>query len=415
MQGDIGHGNSGKWGLHMHSLGAESCFEAWQLPHTPSLHPILADCVELIHHAIFYTGYVYFQGRDLLWNYPARLADRQHISHSGAQHHEGQVHIPCNLNVAGTITQSSGYTGVVGALTQATVKFTITTGIPAGATLQMKFSKLNKDAPTSQQKAMILATSLKCNRNPAYSQVSSPLDCTFSPATDTLTIPTLVTSPQPPGTELSLLLDGIYNPYNFTALQVSLRTMTGEGGVIDERVVGFAASEGTEVAASTAKVSTSDDTVQEYASYNIEFVNPIPLSVGTLFTLVFPSDDYGTFDSRLTTVQGFGLFGSLRTLKYVSDSSQRSPGWRLRQDHNPAHLKSLNYQKDSELQIIHPRFKRRNSCLYNFRPLFHTYSRNNQRAYSHSFRFLCESIQRHNACNSVKAQALSSKQQHYLC
>lgn len=110
-----------------------------------------------------------------------------------------------------------------------------------------------------------------------------------------------------------------------TGLPVTLRTLTASQlGTIDEKVLLFQATEATSIALSTAKVSTSDDTVQEYASYNVEFVNPIPLSVGTLFTLVYPSDDYGTFDSRLTTVQGFGLFGSLRTLKYVSDSSQRS-------------------------------------------------------------------------------------------
>jgi hypothetical protein len=138
-----------------------------------------------------------------------------------------------------------------------------------------------------------------------------------------LTVSNFVTTGQPSSTQLAFLLDGLYNPYNFTALSLQVKTLTANLlYAIDEKSMTFQAR--TETTLSTAKLAASDTTVQEYAIYSIEFTNPIPLGMGTLFTLVFPSEDYGVFDSRLTTVQGFGLFGSLKTLKYVSDSSQRS-------------------------------------------------------------------------------------------
>jgi hypothetical protein len=64
--------------------------------------------------------------------------------------------------------------------------------------------------------------------------------------------------------------------------------------------------------------------VQEYATFNLDFSTPIPLKAGSSCTVVFDATDFTFESSRLTSVQGFGLFGSLRTLQYTMDESQRS-------------------------------------------------------------------------------------------
>jgi hypothetical protein len=43
-----------------------------------------------------------------------------------------------------------------------------------------------------------------------------------------------------------------------------------------------------------------------------------------MITVVFPPTDFTFESSKLTQVQGFGLFGSLRELQFSMDESQRS-------------------------------------------------------------------------------------------
>ena len=71
----------------------------------------------------------------------------------------------------------------------------------------------------------------------------------------------------------------------------------------------------------TVVISASNQTVQEYAVFSIDFQCPIPLSSGSMITVVFPANDFQFDSSRLTQVQGFGLFGSLRDLRYALDES----------------------------------------------------------------------------------------------
>ena len=75
---------------------------------------------------------------------------------------------------------------------------------------------------------------------------------------------------------------------------------------------------------STVRISATNQTVQEFSTFNIEFATPIPLKAGSSVTIGFDPSDF-TFDSsRLTQVQGFGLFGSLRTMQYTMDESSRT-------------------------------------------------------------------------------------------
>ena len=63
----------------------------------------------------------------------------------------------------------------------------------------------------------------------------------------------------------------------------------------------------------SVKIHATNSTVQEYATFNIDFSTPIPLKAGSSCTVVFDASDFTFESSRLTSVQGFGLFGSLRT------------------------------------------------------------------------------------------------------
>jgi hypothetical protein len=88
--------------------------------------------------------------------------------------------------------------------------------------------------------------------------------------------------------------------------------------------VKFKATQPVGIISSTVVIAASNSTVQEYAVFSIDFQCPIPLSAGTIITVVFPANDFSFDSSRLTQVQGFGLFGSLSDLRFAMDESQRS-------------------------------------------------------------------------------------------
>lgn len=99
--------------------------------------------------------------------------------------------------------------------------------------------------------------------------------------------------------------------------------MNSDGtGIIDKGTISFAASTPATILSSTAKTVTDVSTVQEFSKFRLEFNNPVPLNAGTTVTVVFPSQF--SFSQQLAQVEGFGLFGSIKKLSYVSESNSLS-------------------------------------------------------------------------------------------
>jgi len=70
-------------------------------------------------------------------------------------------------------------------------------------------------------------------------------------------------------------------------------------------------------------VSADDPSVSEVTSFNMEFINPIPLNIGCIVTITFPNQ-FTISTSVLTSVTGWGLFGSVRELYPVIDENTRT-------------------------------------------------------------------------------------------
>ncbi|CDW75779.1 UNKNOWN [Stylonychia lemnae] len=206
---------------------------------------------------------------------------------------------------------------VVGAATSVTVRVEIQNQLLAGSQLKLVFPKWNPAASTTQLLPMISnPSSVKCT---SISNVNSNAACVFDTSSDTLTLTNGFPTGQVSGTVIQFQISSVRNALSYAGVTIQIRSLNQAGtGVIEQGTIKFTPTSSATIPAAQATTSADITTVQELSNFRLEFQSPVPLNAGTIVSVVFPVQF--SFEQRLTEVQGFGLFGSIKSLTFSSDN-----------------------------------------------------------------------------------------------
>lgn len=131
------------------------------------------------------------------------------------------------------MTQNAGASGILMQSTQVVLNLTLGTNLSSGSAVQIKFPKLNPDAPSSQQKSMVNPATLKCSR--ISTNLNPTLTCSFSASNDTLQIMNINPEMIQTNTSIVFLIEGVINPINYQKVTITVRTVTPDlKGIVDQ-------------------------------------------------------------------------------------------------------------------------------------------------------------------------------------
>ena len=202
---------------------------------------------------------------------------------------------------AATMTPESD---VVGEITTVTFSITLAHDIPTGGSISISFPKWNPDATSGTIFSMIQGT-YACT---GVQNVEPNLNCIFS--NDILNISNTNPSSNIIASTVCMFnVTSIRNPISTAAKTgISLTTLSSDGGSIDSGSLSLQVSTAATISSGTA-VADGSNTVSELATIDLTFSIPVPLDIGCIIQITFPSDMQIT-TTDLTEVNGLGLFGS---------------------------------------------------------------------------------------------------------
>ena len=217
----------------------------------------------------------------------------------------------------GTLTAASmtSESDVVGEITTVTFNITLAHDIPTGGGISISFPKWNPDATSGTIFSMIQGT-YACT---GVQSVETNLNCIFS--NDILNISnTNPSSNITANTVCTFTVTSIRNPISTAAKTgISLTTLSSDGGSIDSGSLSLTVSTAATISSGTA-VADGNNTVSELATIDLTFSIPVPLDIGCVINITFPSE-MQLSTTNLKQVTGFGLFGSATNLSLEIDTA----------------------------------------------------------------------------------------------
>ena len=139
---------------------------------------------------------------------------------------------------------------------------------------------------------MIKTDSLICTG--LLSNINAAISCTFDKSKDRVTLTSVNANSLPSSTVISFQLAGVYNPISYQPCLITVSTLTPSLLAIYEQssISSLVPTLPAPIDPASVKISASNQTVQEYATFNIDFATPIPLRAGSSCTVVFDHTDF---------------------------------------------------------------------------------------------------------------------------
>eukprot|EP00347_Sterkiella_histriomuscorum_P020795 403336432 len=186
--------------------------------------------------------------------------------------------------------------------------------------IQIIFPYLFNISSDNLQYSMIETANLTCYFYDTISPFIHVTDCSFDSSKQTLTFTSIFSNMSLAKNQtLSIGINGLKNPIS-TLLKSQLTVMTTDKnfGEIDKGTITISATKPSDIM--NATLTAQNPKVQEVTNYTLQFRVKVPMYAGCQITISLPWPDYDLNVDSIQGIQGFGLFGAIRSLNYQINS-----------------------------------------------------------------------------------------------